>query len=388
MTRRRAERQMEVTDDPPNEGRTPTEATDNTIAQVLDSSSVDKILESIEKEGTNELNQSMPSTQVQEPEVLITKEMQRRTPESYPEVQSLITVGAVSPRNFDGSTDVDEYIDHFTFVSKCNNWDDRMQKRRLPVHLKDVAEMWYREFFSLGESKDINFGNNLSITEIFDGLRSAFRPKNYRSINQSALICRHQGLQEPVGTYHYDMLRLCNKMNPKMDEIEKMTHIMRGLRSGLLEKVLVHEPKDCNDLLGKLRSIEEAEILSSQRPTYNYFLMKDSSNQKPVAAEVSIPQNKDNDDKSEMKQMFSKMCDMIEGLVKNNRNDNYPARSFRRYNRTQFNRTVDGRPICNICRVPGHIARSCPQNRNNVPAVTGNPSTGNNLQVMPVTENQ
>ena len=46
-----------------------------------------------------------------------------------------------------------------------------------------------------------------------------------------------------------------------MEEHEKLTHIMRGLKSNILEKVLVLEPKDCNDLLSKLKGNRRGGIL-------------------------------------------------------------------------------------------------------------------------------
>ena len=66
-------------------------------------------------------------------------------------------------------------------------------------------------------------------------------------MNQNALICRVQGEDEPVSTYYYDVMRLCYKLNPEMTEEEKLIHLIRGLKSGVLERVLVLEPKNCED---------------------------------------------------------------------------------------------------------------------------------------------
>ena len=275
------------------------------------------------------------------------------------ECRALITVGSVNPKNYDGTGDVDEWIDHFTYISKCNNWDNTMQLRRLPIHLKETAELWFRNF------SENNSDDSPDITAVFDGLRTAFRPMNFRSINQSALISRVQRLQEPVNSYHYDMLRLCRKINPNMSEEDKLTHVMRGLKSGLLEKVLVLEPKDCQDLLNKLRSIEEAEFLSNARPDYNLLLVNEKKQETDKKSD-----SKEEQPKADLpKDRVEKLCDLVEKLVINETESQY-GQQRQWQGKTQFNpnsrayqnrltRTVDGRPICHYCKMPGHVQVTC-----------------------------
>ena len=57
----------------------------------------------------------------------------KKTRDDGPECRPMITIGSVSPRNFDGDEDVDDWIEHFVYISKCNNWNESMQKRRLPI---------------------------------------------------------------------------------------------------------------------------------------------------------------------------------------------------------------------------------------------------------------
>lgn len=191
--------------------------------------------------------------------------------------KSVITVGSISPRIFDGNEDVDEWIEHFLYVSKCNSWPEIMQKRRFPIYLKDAAQLWFKDFSELKADKSGSYFD-VSMQAILEELRTTFRPRNINSINQSALICRYQGLDEPVTTYHFDVLRLCKKVNPKMSESEKLTHCMRGLKSSLLERVLLLEPENTTDLLNKCRGIEEAQFLSNRRPNYNLLLVKENQN--------------------------------------------------------------------------------------------------------------
>ena len=39
-----------------------------------------------------------------------------------PKCKTVITVGSVAPRTYYGVDDIDEYLDNFSHISKCNNW--------------------------------------------------------------------------------------------------------------------------------------------------------------------------------------------------------------------------------------------------------------------------
>ena len=301
--------------------------------------------------------QSVPVTEL--------NDSKQSTHKSIPGVKSIITVGSVNPRNYDGKDDVEDYLNHFTYISNCNNWDPNLQRMRLPAHLRGVAELWYTEFTKQYKDKNGSL-TGLTIDEIYAGLRDAFRPKNYQSMTQTALICRHQGLGESVADYYYDIMRLCNKMNPNMTEGEKLTHVMRGLKSGMLEKVLVLEPKNCLDLLGKLRSIEEAEFMSSQRPGYNLLLMNQQAKRdlkpdvsSPVQGEARMTSpDTEAPNAQKASDNFDKLCQMFEKFLEANmgRGRSYGQNPNQAPNQR---RTVDGRIICNFCNVPGHISRNC-----------------------------
>ena len=315
---------------------------------------------------TTELTVPTSTVEVTQP----TGKSETKNMEEYPEVRSMITVGSIHPRNFDGTEDVEDWLEHFSYIAECNNWNKNLQKRRLPIYFKDTAELWYRDFAS---SKDDPAGSEQSLDEILEGLRNAFRYKNYRSMNQSALITRMQGLDEPAATYYYDMMRLCRRQNPSMKEEEKLTHIMRGLKSGVLEKVLVLEPKDCTDLLNKLRSIEEAGLLSNQRPGYNLLLLQDKAiaKGKAIATEASrthrrleaIAKDKESQSDKAVTDKIDELCELVKKLVitKDNHSSNYQGNSsrFPQRGNPRYTRTIDGRPICSYCHVPGHVYNSC-----------------------------
>ena len=290
-----------------------------------------------------------------------------------PACKTIITVGSINPRIYDGSGDIDEWLDHFNYIAKCNHWNEALQLSRIPVYLKGTAELWFSDFSRLAaESLE-----KLSMDLVFNGLREAFRHKNFRSMNQSQLICRVQGLNEPIHQYYYDMMRLCHRVNPLMAESEKLTHIMRGLKSTILEKVLVLEPKDCKDLLSKSKSVEEAEYLANSRPSYNYFLLQDrdkldenSQNQSP---NQSLSQSQTNPQSTNNPNEMQELCNALKaiiGRIGSRYQQRKPWQNGNRNDQRRPSRTIDGRPVCYTCNIAGHYSTSCPLNTNpNVAAI-------------------
>ena len=260
----------------------------------------------------------------------------------YQEFRSMITVDSVSPNAFDGTSDIDDWIEHFISVSKCNNWNEIMQMSRLPVSLKGTAEVWYRQFVKLDETLDCSLRNRFSLLELFEGLRNAFRPRNYRSINHSMLSKRHQNANESVTSYYFDILRLCDKYNFKMEDNEKIIYVMRGLKRELLEKILIVEPKSCIELLNKLKIIEESIYLTSRLHENKHNVETDE---------------KDGNLSGELSNKLDRVIELNENLSKS-LSQFYQVRwTTRRGNR--MTRTEDGQPICHRCHTPGHIVKSC-----------------------------
>ena len=166
-----------------------------------------------------------------------------------PLCNTVITVGSVSPRAYDGSTNVDEYLDHFSQIAKCNNWNAKLQLSRIPIYLSGPASLWYRSFMHEAETE----GETPTIQMVFEGLRKEFRPQNHRTVYQSHLSSRKQGLNEAVQTYYYDILNLCMRVDPHMSEQDKLFYLCQGLKSTLLEKVMPFEPKTCKRIIAEMQ---------------------------------------------------------------------------------------------------------------------------------------
>ena len=79
---------------------------------------------------------------------------------------------------------------------------------------------------------------------IYPALRAAvlaaFQNPNYEFDIERQIRNRFQGVEEPVMTYCYNVIYLCSKLDPHMQEQAKVNHILRGLKPTLLDRVYPH----------------------------------------------------------------------------------------------------------------------------------------------------
>ncbi|CAF4584237.1 unnamed protein product [Didymodactylos carnosus] len=93
-------------------------------------------------------------------------------------------------------------------------------------------------------------------------LIDAFTTSSQQLKISSKLMNRHQGLNESVPSYYYDVLSLCTRFNPEMTEKEKVLHLLRGLKPSLLQAVLMFDPSTCDNLLEQAKRAEAATSLA------------------------------------------------------------------------------------------------------------------------------
>lgn len=119
------------------------------------------------------------------------------------------------------------------------------RRRLLPLHLADEAKKWYRS---------ATFDDDYASFKI--QLIKAFTSPLYKLQLSSKLTSRRQGLDESVQAYYYDVLDLCHRFNPNMEEDEKVVHILRGLKPSIQQHMAVNDCRTCQDLLIQARQTE------------------------------------------------------------------------------------------------------------------------------------
>ena len=302
-----------------------------------------------------------------------------------PLCNTVITVGSVSPKTFDGSTNVDEYVEHFYQIARCNNWSPKLQMSRIPIYLTGPANLWYRSFLNEMETS----GKDVMIDNVFEAMRKEFRPQNHRTVYQSHLSSRKQGLNEPVQVYYYDVLNLCRRVNGDMSDEDKLFHLCQGLKSTLLEKVMPFEPRSCKELLQKCKSIEEAEVMANNRPHYNYLLLQEKKpqlsqsapNDAPTASSKPVPSSEPTaSTDSELSKTLKALAESVKESNELTKQlvENLSARppNYRNNYRNPRVTNLNGQVVCYRCNAPGHTSRNCYLN-----TVQGQPTQPNGYAV-------
>ncbi|CAF1372994.1 unnamed protein product [Didymodactylos carnosus] len=125
------------------------------------------------------------------------------------------------------------------------------RRRILPMYLGGNGKKWYRN--GIYDSDYDTFKQKLI---------DAFTTSSQQLKISSKLMNRHQGLNESVPSYYYDVLSLCTRFNPETTEKEKVLHLLRGLKPSLLQAVLMFDPSTCNNLLEQAKRAEAATSLA------------------------------------------------------------------------------------------------------------------------------
>ncbi|UYV79055.1 K02A2.6-like, partial [Cordylochernes scorpioides] len=190
-----------------------------------------------------------------------------------------------------------------------------------------------------------------------------------------------QHWNEPAIRFAEDILVLCNKVDPAMEEETKIEHVIGGLKKEYSFALYLNPPKTTDDLLvvcKKMDSFEKKyrERVEKSRNLYNgprYSRPQQQSRYVPPTAArnyqtTSTPQapvsnNYKNDSPPTPRQYRNNFPQP--STPRRPYNPNFvPKPNLQRntYNKSQEvskNRTEDGRPICFKCNKPGHVARYC-----------------------------
>ena len=132
--------------------------------------------------------------------------------------------------------------------------DKNDRRRLLPMCFGDDVKKWYR-----------NENRASDYDEFKQQFISTFTSSTYKLKIISRMINRRQGNGESVQTYFYDMISLCTRFNQSMGEDEKVVHILRGLKPSIQERIIINNPKSCEELLDQAKRIETAAIITQQR---------------------------------------------------------------------------------------------------------------------------
>ena len=197
--------------------------------------------------------------------------------------------------------------------------------------------------------------------------------------------------------YYFDVIFLCNKVDPNMPEAIKVQHLLRGLNPSLLVKVypFLKPESDSKEFLRLIQIQTQASQLAGRQSLLNSVSSIPQFHLQPAAqipstsqpqTQQSIPnlvavsskppeesrtdfESKITQEMKEMRKEFAKelnadrqlFLEMFKQVASSNRPS--PKQSYSKdsssSDRVRYKRTHDGRPICARCDLPGHITRLC-----------------------------
>lgn len=265
--------------------------------------------------------------------------------------------------------DVTDWVERYVQATVFNQWTPEQQLEYVGMFLEGVARNWYQNL----PQRPVTF------EEFRQRVIQDFRNPNYRMMIDAQLRSRVQGLEEPAVNYCHEVLTLCTKLDPNMQDAIKIQHMLKGLRPTIMQRVfsfVTHE-STAQEILGRVRLESQSDMLvqasnwmSSNPSTPQMSIMTDNFQQtgpSPSAnvSQVDLVKFKDEIKKeaeSSVQALKNELLEEMQGL----------KRALKRTSTTTWNenegmerpsRTEDGRPICYGCRRPGHILRNCSNRR-------------------------
>lgn len=297
------------------------------------------------------------------------------------------------PRNpciFSGEDqqDATTWLKDFNRIAAYNRWDEQMCLANVVFFLAGTARQWF----------DNNEDNLTTWTVFREALQSTFcRSDDIKRQAQRLLTTRAQRADESAESYIQDVLRLCRKANPGMEESDKIAHLMKGIAEDLYHVLLVQEFDSSEALIKRCREIESSRRRRVNRSRFQRLpnvstLSYDSGAdlrsmiRSIVQEELQkiLPEAQCCSDESEAQAGVASMIrdEVMEALapITTSRRRNTlaqtrrpaPARPQPRREAAQRNttrrrtdvwRTADNVPLCYHCGRPGHVLRYCRDRR-------------------------
>lgn len=288
--------------------------------------------------------------------------------------------------------DAEAWLAHFEKVARANNWDEAAKLRIVPVFLKETAERWWNragENFNAWEN-DPTDQNAVGFT---DGFLQYFVNETKKARWQDQFDSISQG-RRSIEEFNEDFLRKWKKADPEAElpEGHIVRKYIRALKTDIGAHVYTH-PLDSLEQAMEVaeRYVRGQELTKGNNANYLEEIedLKHQVNmlklglERPEVIEVQAvgnpvpPLNKPLLQTQTYPQQFVQNPQYTQGQQgwNNQRNQNSNARRNNNNNNRQRNRSRtqwDGQKEqlyregkCFRCQGYGHIARNCPNQRNN-----------------------
>lgn len=286
----------------------------------------------------------------------------------------------VPPTFRDGTRkSVEEYLAQYERVAKANGWNDAKKLVILPCYLEGAALTWFENLEQQQRPEE-----DLTWQQVKEGMKEVFQTIARDEQMEYRLRMRMQGEEETVESYVQDVLNLCIKVDPGMNEGIKIRYILRGLKPSLLEKVMILENDTIAHLMTNIRRVQTARYMAGQRVDQLMGPPTPSTTEvvQPGASGTTRLENQLEHLTSEFSKLSMRLLESQAIATRSSRERQQPTRrdppprreeEVRREEsrggglrgrgrgaaRHPMGRTPDGRVICYKCNKVGHYAVNC-----------------------------
>ncbi|CAF3748916.1 unnamed protein product [Adineta steineri] len=218
---------------------------------------------------------------------------------------------------------------------------DKLDRRRyLPMYFGEDVKKWYR-------SEE----HNSEYDEFKKEFINTFTSSIHKLKISTKLLNRRQGNEESVQAYYYDILALCIRLNPAMQEEEKVLYLLRGLKPTIQQHVIMTNPKQSKELFEYAKRVEAAASITQPSSSSMTSSSMDEHIDETTAAlrRTTITQNNRQDTRS---------YNLNNHRTQQQYDNTYNNRSY------QPSRRSSTQLKCYNCHGIGHYAYQCPSHLN------------------------
>ncbi|UYV63635.1 hypothetical protein LAZ67_2005108 [Cordylochernes scorpioides] len=276
---------------------------------------------------------------------------------------------------YDGTEDPRPWIESLEEIGFLYHWADYIISRYAAMNMIGSAKTWLN-LHKISFTSWENFKSRL----IEDFASDANKEEIKMRLN------RMQQWNEPAIRFAEDILVLCNKVDPQMEEETKINWVIGGLKKEYSFALHLNPPKNTNELLEICKKLdlfeknyqeraEKSKALyngpRSPRPHHQEqwknatsFRRPYQNTSKPQAPAPRYYQNTSKPQAPTPRYYQNKPLPQVSAPRRSYTPNPepkpvYPSKTYNKNPNSNRNRTEDGRPICFKCNKPGHVARYC-----------------------------